>query len=132
MDHQLGQTLISRGVITHAQLQEALGVQGQQPQLRVGEILFSLGYLNFGQLDAILAEIHQDIRIGQLLLVREFITREELEQALLRQEQSGEKLGEILIQLGACTQSQIVRILEEQRRFREGYDELRRMLRRIN
>ena len=132
MDHQLGQTLISRGVITRKQLQEALGVQEQQPQLRVGEILFSLGYLNFGQLDAILEEIHQDIRIGQLLLVREFITREELDQALLRQEQSGEKLGEILIQLGSCTQSQIVRILEEQRRFREGYDELRRMLRRIN
>ncbi|MNK36611.1 bacteriophage N4 adsorption protein B [compost metagenome] len=132
MDHQLGQTLISRGVITRAQLQEALGVQEQQPQLRVGEILFSLGHLNFGQLDAILEEIHQDIRIGQLLLVREFITREELDQALLRQEQSGEKLGEILIQLGSCTQSQIVRILEEQRRFREGYDELWRMLRRIN
>ena len=132
MDHQLGQTLISRGVITQAQLHEALRIQEQQPQLRVGEILFSLGHLNFGQLDAILVEVHQDIRIGQLLLMREFITHKELEQALLRQEQSGEKLGEILIHLGACTQSQIVRILEEQRRFREGYDELWRMLRRIN
>ncbi len=132
MDHQLGQTLISRGLITRDQLREALSVQEQQPQLRVGEILFSLGYLNFGQLDAILVEVHQDIRIGQLLLMREFITREELDQALLRQEQSGEKLGEILIQLGSCTQRQIARILEEQKRFREGYDELWRMLRRIN
>jgi hypothetical protein len=132
MDHQLGQTLISRGVITRDQLSEALNVQAGQPDLRVGEILFSLGYLNFGQLDAILLEVHQDIRIGQLLLMREFITHEELEQALQRQEQSGEKLGEILIQLGSCTQRQIARILEEQQRFREGYDELWRMLRRIN
>jgi adenylate cyclase len=132
MDHQLGQTLISRGLITRDQLREALSVQEQQPQLRVGEILFSLGYLNFGQLDAILVEVHQDIRIGQLLLMREFITREELDHALLRQEQSGERLGEILIQLGSCTQRQIARILEEQKRFREGYEELWRMLRRIN
>lgn len=132
MDHQLGQTLISRGVISPDQLQKALSVQKDQPELRVGEILFSLGYLNFGQLDAILEEIHQDIRIGQLLLMREFITREELDQALLRQEKSGEKLGEILVALGYCTQSQIARILEEQRRFREGYDELWRMLRRRN
>ena len=132
MDHQLGQTLISRGVITPTQLREALDVQAKQPQLRIGEILFTLGHLNFGQLDAILVEIHQDIRIGQLLLMREFITREELDEALLRQEQSGEKLGEILIQLGSCTQRQIARILEEQKRFREGYDELWRMLRRSN
>lgn len=132
MDHQLGQTLISRGLISPAQLREALGVQEQQPQLRVGEILFSLGYLNFGQLDAILEEIHQDIRIGQLLLMRQFITREELDQALLRQEQSGERLGEILVQLDTCTQSQIARTLAEQQRFREGYEELARMLRRRN
>lgn len=132
MDHQLGQTLISRGLITQEQLREALGVQEQQPELRVGEILFSLGYLNFGQLDAILVEVHQDIRIGQLLLVREFITRDELDLALLRQEQSGEKLGEILVKLGKCTESQIGRVLEEQRRFREGYESLWRMLKRRN
>ncbi len=132
MDHQLGQTLISRGLISRDQLVEALGVQEQQPQLRVGEILFSLGYLGFSQLDAILVEVHQDIRIGQLLLMRQFITREELDQALLRQEQSGEKLGVLLIQLGSCTQSQIERILEEQQRFREGYEDLWRMLRRQN
>lgn len=132
MDHQLGQTLISRGLITQEQLREALGIQEQQPELRVGEILFSLGYLNFGQLDAILVEVHQDIRIGQLLLVREFITRDELDQALLRQEQSGEKLGMILVKLGKCTESQIERVLEEQRRFREGYESLWRMLKRRN
>lgn len=132
MDHQLGQTLISRGLITQEQLREALGVQEQQPELRVGEILFSLGYLNFGQLDAILVEVHQDIRIGQLLLVREFITRDELDLALLRQEQSGEKLGEILVKLGKCTESQIGRVLEEQQRFREGYESLWRMLKRRN
>lgn len=132
MDHQLGQTLISRGMITEAQLQEALALQERKPELRVGEILFTLGYLNFGQLDAILQEIHQDIRIGQLLLIRGFITHDELERALRIQEQSGEKLGEILIALDSCTRSQIVRILEDQRRFREGYDALWRALRRRN
>lgn len=132
MDHHLGQTLISRGIISPDQLREALDVQAKQPHLRIGEILFSLGYLTFSQLDAILVEIHQDIRIGQMLLMREFITREELDEALLRQEQSGEKLGEILVKLGSCTQRQIDRILEEQRRFREGYDELWRTLRRTS
>lgn len=132
MDHQLGQTLINRGLITTEQLLEALDIQEQKPELRVGEILFSLGYLNFSQLDAILLEVHQDIRIGQLLLMRRFITHAELDQALHRQEKSGEKLGEILIALGYCTRTQIDRTLEEQQRFREGYDELWRALRHVN
>lgn len=132
MDNQLGQTLVSRGLISSNQLQEALVMQQEKPHLRVGEILFSLGHLNFSQLDAILAEIHQDIRIGQLLLMRKFITLEELDHALNHQEKRGGRLGEILVELCYCTKTQIDRTLEEQKRFREGYDELYRLLKRRN
>jgi hypothetical protein len=52
--------------------------------------------------------------LGELLVVRGFVVRSELEAALAEQQRTGRKLGEILVAQGALTGSQLTRILVEQ------------------
>lgn len=47
----LGDTLISDGAITKAQLDEALEIQKKQTDKKLGEILIGLGYINAETLD---------------------------------------------------------------------------------
>jgi len=56
--------------------------------------------------------------LGQLLLSNGLITAEELEQALSRQEWSGEPVGQILVELEALAPHQLERALREQARLR--------------
>jgi hypothetical protein len=52
--------------------------------------------------------------LGEHLLERGFIVRSELEAGLAEQQQTGRKLGEILVASGALTASQLTRVLVEQ------------------
>jgi CheY-like chemotaxis protein len=63
--------------------------------------------------------------LGQLLLGGEIITAEELRQALSRQEASGNRLGEILVEMGAATPRQLERALRAQSRIRGRADAVR-------
>jgi len=56
--------------------------------------------------------------LGQLLLGGEIISAEELREALRRQKASGRLLGEILVEIGAATPSQLERVLRAQARLR--------------
>jgi CheY-like chemotaxis protein len=56
--------------------------------------------------------------LGQLLLAYGAITSEQLDLALVRQEGSGEPLGEILIQMGATEPEHVERALRAQARLR--------------
>ncbi len=46
----LGESLVKNGVITQAQLDEALAEQKKNPQEKLGEILLRLGYLPIEEL----------------------------------------------------------------------------------
>lgn len=109
-----GALLIARGVITPRQLDHALKVQSESPYLRIGEILLGLGYLSFAQLKATLEDQYHDIRMGQLLLDMRLVTMPYLEAALEVQEQTGERLGPILLSLGALTENQLYQALSAQ------------------
>lgn len=124
MKHYFGQRLVDAGVISVEQLEQALEIQQQKPYLRVGEILFSLGAISFPNLDRELKDFHADIRIGQMLIYRGLITTKDLERALNTQEARGGYLGEILVQQGSCTQHQIDRTLDAQKRFRKNFEAL--------
>src|SRR5437870_1649903 len=53
-------------------------------------------------------------RLGNLLVVRGFLSKEDLESALAQQKQVGcgqKLLGEILVELGYCTEDQVVECL---------------------
>jgi CheY-like chemotaxis protein len=63
--------------------------------------------------------------LGQLLLASEIITAEELREALSRQESTGHRLGEILVDSGAVTPRQLERALRAQSRIRGRADAVR-------
>jgi len=48
----LGETLISKGLITNEQLQKALEAQKANPAERIGAVLVRLGFITQAQLDA--------------------------------------------------------------------------------
>lgn len=53
-------------------------------------------------------------RLGDLLVGRGAITREQLEQALRRQKEDGRRLGTILVEDGAITEKQVIEALQAQ------------------
>ena len=57
-------------------------------------------------------------RIGELLLAKDIVSKEQLEHALVRAHKSRERLGEVLVEMGAVTEDQITACLSEQ----YGYD----------
>jgi hypothetical protein len=109
-----GALLIARGIITPRQLEQALHVQAESPYLRIGEILLGLGMLSFSQLKATLEDQYHDVRLGQRLLEMRLVTMPYLEAALEVQEQTGERLGPILMALGALTENQLYQALSLQ------------------
>jgi type IV pilus assembly protein PilB len=53
------------------------------------------------------------LRLGEVLLQRELVTREQLDEALARQRMGRRRLGEVLISMGAITQEQLSWALSE-------------------
>ena len=53
-------------------------------------------------------------RIGEMLVSRKIITQEQLDEALVLQKQTGEKLGNILISLGYVTEEVLLSFLSRQ------------------
>ena len=58
--------------------------------------------------------VQKRIRIGDLLIDREIITKQQLETALIEQRSSGQKLGRALIDLGYITEKDILDALSAQ------------------
>jgi hypothetical protein len=56
-------------------------------------------------------------RLGKMLIDRDLVTRAELLRALERQAETGERLGEALVALGAVSSTDVARVLAEQLRF---------------
>lgn len=79
---RLGELLVARGHITPVQLEHSLEVQAEYPRLRIGEIMVKLRYLTMTILQAILAERQDSMRLGEILLLHDVITQEQLFEAL--------------------------------------------------
>jgi type IV pilus assembly protein PilB len=54
------------------------------------------------------------LRIGELLVEAKLITREQLDLALLSQQRSGRKLGQVLMELGIVNETQLTQALSQQ------------------
>ena len=63
-------------------------------------------------------EIQQRSRLGTLLIHKGMITRQELDEALTLQAQSGMRLGEVLVNNGWLTERQLSKALKKQSRYR--------------
>ncbi len=115
----LGQVLLDGGFATRSELDGALAEQARTNEL-LEEILVRLGVVDPSELAVVLSvqgdltTIDGAIRaavgtrklMGELLLDARRITREQLEQALLEQQKTGEKLGEILVRRGLLTDAE--------------------------
>lgn len=130
----LGALLVAKGLLTENQLQWALSEQQRTGRL-VGEILVESGTISAFSLARALTEQHgielQSAKaepepaaavpatwrpLGKLLVEDGFLTRDQLKQALLRQQESGgrRKLGEILVAEGFLSGVDLARALAKQ------------------
>lgn len=104
----LGELLVHAGHITNEQLEHALAEQKKSGE-KLGEVLVRLGLLTARQLDAVLDFQRRQgnakpspnpLRLGELLISKGYISREQLDDALFKQTLSKKKLGEVLIEEG--------------------------------
>jgi type IV pilus assembly protein PilB len=54
------------------------------------------------------------VRLGELLVAAQIITRDQLEEALELQKRDGRRLGKLLVQAGLVTETQVTQILSQQ------------------
>lgn len=73
-------------------------------------------------------------RFGALMVKAKFITQAELDTALAKQtaEGSQRKLGDILLEMGACTEREIQLVMETQDHLRNGGLDLKEMMERAS
>ena len=120
-----GELLQRLGLVTPAQLQEALAAQAATGE-RVGEVLVRLGHVTREQLEQGLAEALglgaaravPRPPLGELLVGLKYLTPQQRDEALERQRRDGRKLGEILVERGHCTYKQVYEALALQERVR--------------
>jgi len=104
----MGNLLLQARRISREQLGLALKEQ-QKTGEQLGKVLLRLGLLDERELDTVLAFQHNQgadrpvpvsFRLGEILVASNYITREQLEDALDRQKLSQKKLGEVLVEAG--------------------------------
>jgi len=115
---EIGSLFVRQKIITPTQLQSALALQQQKPHLRIGEILLSLNMISMEQLDTVLKKHLSTQMLGNLLLSKGLINAEQLSKTLEIHHQTGQRLGEIVIELGFITPYQLTQILDRQQAYR--------------
>lgn len=113
----LGALLLQAGVITNDQLDQAIAEQRRTGE-RLGSVLVRRHLVTEQQLSRLLEFQRSQgaerpapgpLRLGELLVLTETITRSQLEDALRKQAVSRKKLGEVLIEEGYAEPRQIRR-----------------------
>lgn len=130
---KLGEYLLEQGIISDAQLRDALSEQyrrkNQSQYVPLGEILLQQGALTIPSLAQALvgqqqskqgAQSESPQRLGEYLVAEGVITPKQLEAMLMTQiqlRQNGRQipLGELLIRSGYLTAEMLDRVLEQQR-----------------
>jgi hypothetical protein len=156
-DMMLGQILLQRGHILEEHIQQAMKIQRSTP-MRIGDVFVKIGACSRAQVADALAhqaslrrvrdnlgesagkklerpamrgtglKLVGEAMLGEILIERNVITRRQLERALDLQKQSGIRIGEALVKIGATTIDQIEQALlfqGRERRFgtKSGKDE---------
>ena len=132
----IGTLFVERGLVSETQIQLALEVQQETGQ-QLGEILIERFGVARGEVAQVIAEQWQDQgkpagpeleaalseswrRLGEIFVMRGFVTQEQLDQALSRQRKTGERLGEALVALGAISKFHLAGALAEQMATADG------------
>ncbi|MBM3270089.1 MAG: hypothetical protein FJZ01_20845 [Candidatus Sericytochromatia bacterium] len=111
-----GDYLISKGLVTQANVNEALEKQGSAMRhLRIGEILCELGYLDPEKLLPSLKEYRAELRLGEVLISTQQLSFLQLLDALDEQRRTGQSFGQVVVRLGYCSQDRVDEALELQK-----------------
>ncbi|NJK63796.1 MAG: hypothetical protein HC921_14900 [Synechococcaceae cyanobacterium SM2_3_1] len=96
-DLPLGQRLVKAGLLTQAQLAQALREQ-QQTHMKLGEVCMQHGWLTPADLYSFTSS--QELSLGEILVALGYLELDQLRVALAQQRRFGRKLGEILVWKG--------------------------------
>lgn len=103
----LGELLVLAGRITPEQLEGVLEQQKRTGE-KIGQLLVRNGFATLAEIDAVIeiqkaqtAGLPTPLRLGELLVAADHISRRQLDAALVRQKETGKKLGEVLVESGA-------------------------------
>ncbi|KAF5076713.1 Glycosyltransferase like family 2 [anaerobic digester metagenome] len=111
MEERLGDRLIKAGYLTEENLEEAIRIQNEKGGL-IGDVLVQYGYVTSSDLSNFIFE-NKFTKLGELLLEKKLITREQLEMAIEYQKQYGGRFGNICISMGFLTNEQIDEVLKK-------------------
>lgn len=119
-DRKLGQYLRRTLKLDQPTLEKALAIQADLPFLRLGEILLGLKAITFRDLTEALYSQFSEALLGHVIVRRKIATPEHVLEALERQAVDPQRrLGEILIELGYATATQIEEALAERELYNE-------------
>lgn len=109
---RLGQKLVTAGVLSARDLEEALKVQRQMFK-RVGDVVVDNGWVDRVRVEEAAASARSRAApIGQELMRRGWITAEQLDQALRRQAETDRRLGDLLLERALITREALDDALE--------------------
>jgi type IV pilus assembly protein PilB len=112
---KIGELLVQDGLITAAQLEEAVAVQKkQQVYMPLGEVCVDLKFVSRDQLKKVLTSHQNRIPIGELLANLGLVTPEQIQESLKEQKTSGKKIGQVLIEKGFITEKALISALNMQ------------------
>jgi type IV pilus assembly protein PilB len=118
---KIGEILVKEGYFTRDILAKALAVQEQHNQnpansyKPLGQICVDLKLITSSELQKVLKQHHKRIQLGELLINLRLITPKQLETALYEQKRSlGRKVGEVLVEQGIISETQLVDALSLQ------------------
>jgi len=118
---RLGEILVRRGLLSRAHLHEALERQARQVATPLGAILRDMGLSEASLDEALHCQTIKDqlryggqARLGEILVKRGAISRQQLLEALLAQVDEPYPLGEMLIRRGMASPEQVFLALEQQ------------------
>jgi type IV pilus assembly protein PilB len=105
---RLGELLLAEGLVTPAQLEEALRVQrGNERYAPLGHILVAQKIVTRDQLLSVLERHRRSSKLGDILLKGGEISQEQLDAALAEHRRSGQALGEVLLRLGLVSEERL-------------------------
>jgi putative phosphotransacetylase len=114
-DARIGRLLVEMGKITEEQLTQALREQESRERLgvrsSVGEICVERDWVRMRDIAIAMREQEQEVlrfsSLGQILLELKYIDPQELDRALEAHADLSAPIGEILVELGICTEDQV-------------------------
>lgn len=114
----LGEQLLEFGLLTDEQLQQALTIQAQSTDKLLGQVLVEENFLTEDEFESFMqTRIGIQQPLGELLIQKSLITRDQLNEALSVQMQSGstsKPLGQLLVDRGAIDQATLDSIVKDQ------------------